>query len=530
MKKLVYSYLVHHADANSACRELALLAINSFQRDLSDPNQLVRGLALRVLCGIRVKEIVQIQIMSIKKCATDSSPFVRKNAAHCVGKIFQLDADVKPELVEIIDRLLGDKVTAVLSSAFAAFNEVCPGDLALLHPHYRKLCALLADLDEWGQVAALGVLTRYARTQFANPEPDDKPKAVAAAPPKEKKKAAKKGKGGKFYDDDDDEDDDDEDGDDADDLVPIMQDDHALLLRVSLPLLRSRNTGVVLAVAALQHYVGPRDRAIQGRVGRALVRVMRGHREITYVVLTNIVEFARAAPEMFRKYIKDFFIAVRWLEARARERERKNDRASPPLPCLLPPPAGVGAGVCAAHEAGRAGGAVLGRHGGADPARVWAVRQGRRQGLCQGVHPVHRLGGQRAPRHRRPLPARADGAGEHQQRHRRRRGRHRHPAAAAAAPAARLDHRAAGPQARLHGVAVGARGHRVDHWRVPAEAARGRHGARRAAAAGQGLQGRGHRGQGADPQPRRQDGAAPARVQARAAPAQVRARARALRH
>lgn len=32
-------YLVHNADANDTCRELALLAINSFQRDLAGPNQ-----------------------------------------------------------------------------------------------------------------------------------------------------------------------------------------------------------------------------------------------------------------------------------------------------------------------------------------------------------------------------------------------------------------------------------------------------------------------------------------------------------
>ena len=39
LKKLVYMYLVHNADANATCRELALLAINSFQRDLNGPNQ-----------------------------------------------------------------------------------------------------------------------------------------------------------------------------------------------------------------------------------------------------------------------------------------------------------------------------------------------------------------------------------------------------------------------------------------------------------------------------------------------------------
>eukprot|EP00606_Chrysophyceae_sp_TOSAG23-5_P000244 GSChrysophyteH2.ASY1.ANO1.553.1 assembled CDS len=54
VKKMVYIYLVHFADWNAACRELALLSINSFQIDLSGRNQLIRGLALRVMTSIRV--------------------------------------------------------------------------------------------------------------------------------------------------------------------------------------------------------------------------------------------------------------------------------------------------------------------------------------------------------------------------------------------------------------------------------------------------------------------------------------------
>ena len=71
LKKLVYTYLVHYADANPTCRELALLAIASFQRDLGDSNQLIRALALRVLCSIRVREIVMIQVLSVKKASSD---------------------------------------------------------------------------------------------------------------------------------------------------------------------------------------------------------------------------------------------------------------------------------------------------------------------------------------------------------------------------------------------------------------------------------------------------------------------------
>ena len=50
-----------------------------------------------------------------------------------------------------------------------AFEEVCPERIDLIHKNYRRLCAILMDLEEWGQVAVLNMLTRYARMQFADP-------------------------------------------------------------------------------------------------------------------------------------------------------------------------------------------------------------------------------------------------------------------------------------------------------------------------------------------------------------------------
>lgn len=88
LKKMVYMFLVHYVDANKTCRELALLAINSYQKDLADRNQLIRALALRVLTSFRVPEICQIQLLAMRKCATDRSPFVRKTTAHSVPKLY----------------------------------------------------------------------------------------------------------------------------------------------------------------------------------------------------------------------------------------------------------------------------------------------------------------------------------------------------------------------------------------------------------------------------------------------------------
>ena len=54
-------------------------------------------------------------------------------------------------------------------SVVMAFEMVCPDRIDLVHKNYRKLCTLLVDVDEWGQVVILNMLTRYARTQFINP-------------------------------------------------------------------------------------------------------------------------------------------------------------------------------------------------------------------------------------------------------------------------------------------------------------------------------------------------------------------------
>lgn len=60
-------------------------------------------------------------------------------------------------------------VQLVMGSAIQAFEEVCPERIDLIHKNYRKLCNLLVDVEEWGQVVLINMLTRYCRTQFVDP-------------------------------------------------------------------------------------------------------------------------------------------------------------------------------------------------------------------------------------------------------------------------------------------------------------------------------------------------------------------------
>lgn len=153
VKKMVYIYLVHYADFNDYCREIALLSINSFQKDLAGTNQLIRGLALRVMTSIRVPDIIQLQTLAVRKCSTDGSPYVRRCAAVALAKIHALDSSQDEDLLDILEKLLADSSTMVLGSAVAALVEIDSTRFDIMHSCFRKLCHLLADLDEWTQVS-----------------------------------------------------------------------------------------------------------------------------------------------------------------------------------------------------------------------------------------------------------------------------------------------------------------------------------------------------------------------------------------
>ncbi|XP_028272982.1 AP-3 complex subunit beta-1 isoform X1 [Parambassis ranga] len=282
LKKLVYVYLVRYAEEQ---QDLALLSISTFQRALKDPNQFIRASALRVLSSVRVPIIVPIMMLAIKEAASDLSPYVRKTAAHAIQKLYSLDADQKEQLIEVIEKLLKDKSTLVAGSVVMAFEEVCPDRIDLIHKNYRKLCNLLVDVEEWGQVVIISMLTRYARTQFTSPWKegtvfDENDKA--------------------FYDSDS------EEKKDQTQQPYVMDPDHRLLLRNTKPLLQSRNTAVVMCVAQLYWHLAPKHEV--SIVTKSLVRLLRSHREVQYIVLQNVATMSIQRKGMFEPFMKSFYV------------------------------------------------------------------------------------------------------------------------------------------------------------------------------------------------------------------------------
>ncbi|NWR04298.1 AP3B1 protein, partial [Paradoxornis webbianus] len=285
IKKLVYVYLMRYAEEQ---QDLALLSISTFQRALKDPNQLIRASALRVLSSIRVPIIVPIMMLAIKEASSDLSPYVRKNAAHAIQKLYSLDPEQKEMLIEVIEKLLKDRSTLVAGSVVMAFEEVCPDRIDLIHKNYRKLCNLLVDVEEWGQVVIIHMLTRYARTQFVSPWKVDE--------------VVDEYSENNFYDSDEEQ----KEKDQKLKTTYTMDPDHRMLLRNTKPLLQSRNAAVVMAVAQLYWHLAPKSEA--GIVSKSLVRLLRSNREVQYIVLQNIATMSIQRKGMFEPYLKSFYV------------------------------------------------------------------------------------------------------------------------------------------------------------------------------------------------------------------------------
>ncbi|KAI0120369.1 ARM repeat-containing protein [Hypoxylon sp. NC0597] len=284
IKKLVYIYLIHHAEQEP---DMALLSINTIQKSLSDSNPQVRALALRTMSGIRVPVISQIVSLAIKKGVVDMSPHVRKAAALAIPKCYRLEPNTSPQLLEYLATLLGDKQYFVAGAAVSAFMEICPDRVDLIHKHYRSLVKKIVDMDEWSQLSMLRMMSIYARKCF--------PRRTRSAKAKDKVADLQD-----FY------------GESASEpasegeQVVVLDPDLVLLLNGIKPLLQSRNSGVVVAVARCYMDIGTSEYT-KAAVG-PLVALLRGAQDIQQIALYNIVSVCLAHPESFVKYASHFLV------------------------------------------------------------------------------------------------------------------------------------------------------------------------------------------------------------------------------
>ena len=151
--------------------------MNTFVQDSEDPNPLVRALAIRTMGCIRVDKIVDYMEEPLRKTLKDESPYVRKTAAICVAKLF----DINPALclengfLETLQELIGDPNPMVVANsvtALAEINEVAPETKALqISPNtLKKLLMALNECTEWGRVTILTTLADHKASDVKEAE------------------------------------------------------------------------------------------------------------------------------------------------------------------------------------------------------------------------------------------------------------------------------------------------------------------------------------------------------------------------
>ncbi|KAL5168866.1 Beta-adaptin-like protein C [Glycine soja] len=164
LKKLVYLYLINYAKSQP---DLAILAVNTFVKDSQDPNPLIRALAVRTMGCIRVDKITEYLCDPLQRCLKDDDPYVRKTAAICVAKLYDINAELVEDrgFLDSLKDLISDNNPMVVANAVAALAEIQENSsrpiFELTSSTLSKLLTALNECTEWGQVFILDALSRY---------------------------------------------------------------------------------------------------------------------------------------------------------------------------------------------------------------------------------------------------------------------------------------------------------------------------------------------------------------------------------
>lgn len=274
-RQLAYVYLNHYADD---ALDSIVLAVNTFQRSLTDSDPLMRALAIKVMSSIRSRETVPAVRDAIIQVSGDASPYVRKAAAFAIIKAAGLaeDETETEEYLPSLERFINDENPITFSGAIAAYMALCPDNIELLHPRFRWICQNITKLDPWAQVFTLRALTIYARYCFKNPANTDVDDASNVA----------------FWDESAQKDN--------------ISADLLLMISAAKKLFMSINPAVVLAAVSLVFYSAPPSQIMS--VARPLIRLFYDSQLTAQIALTTALTIANVYPHVFASQINHFFV------------------------------------------------------------------------------------------------------------------------------------------------------------------------------------------------------------------------------
>lgn len=264
LKKLVYLYLMNYAKSQP---DMAIMAVNTFVKDCDDPNPLIRALAVRTMGCIRVDKITEYLCEPLRKCLKDEDPYVRKTAAVCVAKLYDINSAMVEDqgFLDALKDLLSDSNPMVVANAVAALSEIgetsarAAEQVSFMNSQtINKLLTALNECTEWGQIFILDALSNY------NPEDSREAQSISER------------------------------------VTPRLQHANAAVVlsavKVCMKLLEMMNSDTDYQNTLLKKLAPP------------LVTLLSAEPEIQYVALRNINLIVQKRPSVLKHEMKVFFV------------------------------------------------------------------------------------------------------------------------------------------------------------------------------------------------------------------------------
>ena len=256
IKKMVYLFLCNYATTHP---ELAQMCTNTLQKDCGNDDPMVRGLALRALCSLRLPQMVEYISEPLRRSLTDHHAYVRKTGVMGILKLYHLDQEAfeRCNFVDILYDMLRDPDPSVVSNCILVLNEVMDGGMAINRAIMLHLLNRIHEFSEFGVLQVLELVPRY---------------------------------------------------------IPANEDEGYQIMNLLDPVLRTSNSGAVLATIraflAMANYASE-DISMQvvARVKAPLItHVSSGSPELVYCLLQNVETLVELCPGIFDDEYRQFYV------------------------------------------------------------------------------------------------------------------------------------------------------------------------------------------------------------------------------
>lgn len=164
LKKMVYLYMQTYAKLKE---DLIILVIASLQRDASDKDPRIRGLAIRTLCSLQTPSMIEHMLPALKNGLFDNVAYVRQISCLACIKLYQIAPKIADaQLKRHLGSLTKDKDPHVQCNAIRALDEILrpSGGIPITQELVFLTLSVIHQLNSWEQCYILNLLKNFKPT------------------------------------------------------------------------------------------------------------------------------------------------------------------------------------------------------------------------------------------------------------------------------------------------------------------------------------------------------------------------------